>query len=127
VKEFARRVEGEGRRRVWCIPVWIGDDIILCVGGGDKPHIGAVSISLPYRKEGGRWAVSTSTFTIPSHRDNVLTRLLAEKVSKKTGKRVVVVGGVHIDGASREDIEEVIRNTCKLAEGIAAELGRREA
>lgn len=102
----------------------IGDGIVFCLGGGEKAHIGAISIAVPYRKKNSEWSVSVSTITLPAHRDDALTRIVAEKVARATGSLVVAVGGVHVEAATEKEIEEIIRNTEKLAERIVADLRR---
>ncbi|MBS7247102.1 MAG: hypothetical protein QXW47_07235 [Candidatus Jordarchaeales archaeon] len=114
--------EGKGRTAVWCSLVKLGDGLVFCIGGGDETHIGAVSVAVPYKQKDNEWSVSTSTITLPYHRDDVLTRIMTEKVAKATGKVVVAVGGVHLEGAARNEIDEVVRNMEKLAERVAAEL-----
>lgn len=105
----------------------IGNELVFCVGGGERAHIGAVSVAVPYRRKNGGWSVSTSTITLPAHRDDVLTRIIAEKVARATGSVVVAVGGVHVEAASKEEIDEIIHNTEKLAEKVLAELGSSAA
>lgn len=114
--------EGKGRAAVWCTLVKLGDGLVFCIGGGDETHIGAISVTVPYRQKDNEWSVSTSTITLPSHRDDVLTRIMTEKVAKATGKVVVAVGGVHLENATRNEIDEVVSNIEKLAERVAAEL-----
>ena len=114
--------EGEGRMMVWCTLVKAGGGLVFCLGGGDEPHIGAVSVAIPYRRKDGEWSVSTSTITLPSHRDDAITRIIVEKVAKATGKVVVAVGGVHLENATKNEIDEVVMNMEKLAERIATEL-----
>ncbi len=116
---------GEGRLKVWCTLTKIGDGLVICLGGGDRPHIGSVSISVPYKRKNGFWSVSTSTITLPSHRDDAITRAVSEKVAKVTGMVVVAVGGVHVEDASKSDIEKIIEGAEELAEKVIAELGKR--
>lgn len=119
--------EGEGRLKVWCTMTRMGEGIVFCLGGGEKTHIGAISLAVPYKKKDGEWSVSVSTITLPAHRDDVLTRIIAEKVARVTGSVVVAVGGVHVEAASEKEINEIISNTERLAEKVAVELRRCKA
>ena len=89
---------------------FVGNDILITVKGGDKPHIGTVVLAVSSPSLTGAGAVSTtsSVLNVTGHKDEVICRILAEKASKKYGVAAVCAGGFHVDDISAGQIEEVV-------------------
>ena len=98
---------GDGKHRVQLEKQMIGDQILLVLQGGEKPHIGSVVTCEP-----GKDAIQV---VLGSHKDYIVLKPIAETACKKFNTTVVAVGGIHIDNATKEDIEIVIKN-CKRLE-----------
>jgi len=98
---------GKGKHRVNLEKHRIGDDFLLVLQGGQRPHIGAVVTCQPGK--------ASSIVKLGEHKDHIVLRPLAETMCKKYGVTVVAVGGIHIDDATKEDIDLVIQN-CKRLE-----------
>lgn len=64
------------------------------------------------------------SFEFPGHKDEVICRWMAEKVSKELGKRVVCTGGFHKDGISEKEIREVQGSVVRLTEMVIEGLQR---
>jgi hypothetical protein len=86
----------------------MGDDLVLMLTGGNKPHIGAAALAIPYKQTS-----SASLLTVYGHKDGEIAKPLAEKVSKKIKKTVVVIVGIHLDNATLNDINMFIKNSNK--------------
>lgn len=76
------------------------------VAGGDKSHIGAVSIV----DEAG----SISTTIFPDHKEAVIAEKWAKSFYDKYQKAVVISAGIHYDHISKEEISLVLEATDKL-------------
>lgn len=89
---------------------FLGDDLLIVVRGGDKPHIGTTVLAVPRSSLSGDGSVSTtsSVLNVSGHKDEMICRILAEKASKKYGVTAVCIGGFHIDDISAGQIEEVV-------------------
>lgn len=96
---------GEGKYRIWADVIYAGDDLIVYVGGGDKPHIGSASIS----QKGGK----PFTISIPGHEDYIVSEEAAERIAKTTGRRCMVIVGIHVNGASKSEIKALVENSTK--------------
>ena len=105
-----RIVIGEGKHKVWLERSQAGEDIILVVGGGERPHIGGVVMKVPGEE--------IRVMNIGTHKDFHLLIPLAEKVSEKDDVTVVATGGVHVDDATKEDIQKIVENCAELAQKI---------
>ena len=114
--------EGEGRTKLYLIAVFSGDDLIIVIFGGDRPHVGSVSVAYPpftdEEKKKGKDGVVLNTIPLPGHKDYVVSEMVAEKVSRVLGRVVVVSVGIHIEKASKAEIEEVLKNSEKLADSF---------
>ena len=87
----------------------IGDDIVLILAGGDKPHIGCVvQVPRPSLTNDGSISVTSSVLNLTGHKDEFLCRKLAEKRCRETGRIVVCTGGVHIENITKEQIHKLL-------------------
>ena len=104
--------------------VWeVGSDVVIAVGGGDRPHVGCVVLAVPSPKRGGDgFAASSSVVTIPPHKEEPIARIVAETVCAVHGRVTVVTAGVHEDEIDREGIETYLRLGGELAELVARHL-----
>ena len=101
---------GSGKYKVWLKEEKQGDDIVLFLGGGEVPHIGSVILSEPGKK--------TRVITRNTHLDWMVGKPIAEKVCKKKKKPVLCVAGVHVNNASKEEIEILKENCRKLGKKL---------
>lgn len=106
---------GEGKYRVFAEAIAAGDDLLVYLGGGEKPHIGGASYSEP--------SGQPVSFSIPRHKDYIVSHEVSEKICKMTGKRCLVVVGIHVDRASKEEIAILVRNALRCADLLVNELG----
>ena len=115
---------GEGRYRVHAAGRRCGDDLTVAVLGGDREHVGAVSLAL-YEPE--RRSATVSTVTVPGHRDDAVAARFAKELSRALRCTVSVTAGIHVDGASPQEIGTLMQN-CEqcLSELIARLTGEAE-
>ena len=92
---------GEGKYKVWLKEKKIGDDRLYILGGGEKPHIGGIVICGPKK---------TDVIRIEGHYDDIVLKPIAEKACKKYKTTIVVIGGVHIENAKKEEIDKIVKN-----------------
>jgi len=103
---------GEGRYRVDLVASVMGDGLAVQLYGGEKPHIGAVAISLPRPSLSDNARISCNTTVVPllGHKDDEVAKPVAEEIAIACGKPVVVVAGIHVDDAGPEDIKKLVEN-----------------
>ena len=101
---------GEGKFKVWLEEKKIGDDILYVLGGGERTHIGAIVFCEPNKEP--------QVIRLPGHYDDTVLKPIAEIACKKYGTRVVAIGGVHIDNASKDEIKKIVENCRKLEKCI---------
>jgi hypothetical protein len=93
---------GEGKYKVWLKQEKIGDNLLFVLGGGEKSHIGGVVICEPDKK--------TQAIRLEGHFDDIVLKPIAEAACKKYKTKVVAVGGVHVDNATKEEIDMLVEN-----------------
>jgi hypothetical protein len=95
---------GKGKYKVFLEKKELDDDLIYTLGGGERSHIGGIIFCEPGKEP--------IVIRLEGHYDYIVLEPIALEASKKYNKKVVAIGGVHIDNASKEEIEILVRN-CK--------------
>ena len=72
---MSRNTCGEGRYTVWIEKHEVGNDLVYLIGGGEKPHIGGMTICEPGKK--------SESLELSEHRDCVLTEMIAKAACEK--------------------------------------------
>ena len=93
---------GEGKYKVWLKQKNIGNDKIYIIGGGEKSHIGGIVICEPGKK--------SNVIRLENHYDHILLKPIAERACRKYNVKVVAIGGIHIDNASKDEIDIILEN-----------------
>ena len=125
MRRFDLSSEGE-RYQIHATAILIGDDLLVAIWGGTKPHIGAVAVALPRPSIADpRTTSSTSSvFTLLGHKEDEIVKMVSEHLSARLEKNVVVTAGIHWDNLPEGAIEEIVRNCRKLADEIHARIIR---
>ena len=103
----------------------VGDDLVVAIGGGNRPHVGCVVLAQPHPARGGttKCSASCSVLTIPPHKEEPIARGVAEKLAATLGRVAVVTAGVHDDNIDTEGIATYLRLAEELAEKLVDALG----
>ena len=101
---------GRGKYKVWLNHEKIGDDLVFFLGGGERSHIGSVVLCEPGKK--------AHTIRLIGHYDDIVLKPIAEKACKKYKNKIVALGGVHINHATKQEIDILVKNCLKLVERI---------
>ena len=93
---------GKGKYKVWLEQKKVGKDLVYFLGGGEKPHIGSIIVCEPGKK--------TKIIKFQGHYDYIVLKPIAEVACKKYKTKVLVLGGVHVDNATEEEINILVKN-----------------
>ncbi|MEJ2220865.1 MAG: hypothetical protein P8X80_08620 [Desulfobacterales bacterium] len=98
----------------------IGDDVLVAIWGGEKPHIGAVAVAQPRPSLRDPEVTSSSASVIcrVGHKEDDLVKAAAEILAAALDTYVVVTGGIHWDDLAPEAIQQVVRNSEILVDMI---------
>lgn len=108
----------------------IGQDLLVAIWGGEKPHIGAVAVAQPRPslKDESVVSATASVFCYLGHKDDIVAKQAAEKLSATLNTNVTVTVGIHWDDIDEAGIKAIIANSQELVnliiEKIAASGGK---
>lgn len=107
---------GRGNFRIYIQGRLIGEDLIISVFGGNRPHIGTVAIALPRQslKDPERTSATSSIFTLLGHKEDLLAKAFSERLASELNRVVVVTAGIHQDKINEEGITKFLNN-CEKA------------
>jgi hypothetical protein len=121
VESISCRVEAEAGHRFLDARVEIiGDDLVVAVGGGERPHVGCVVLAQPYpsKEDPGAWSSSISVLCIPPHKEEPIARGIAKTLCAALGRVAVVTAGVHDDSIDAAGISTYLRLGEELAQAL---------
>ena len=122
--EFFEASAGEGKLVVIGALTLTAGGAVLQLYGGTHEHVGCVIISVPRPSllDGARLSVTSSVINLPSHKEEPVGRPVAEMLAIALDRPVVCVAGIHVDGATNDEIrlltgycEEVVRELLRSA------------
>lgn len=115
---------GTGKYQIIMLATITEDGVVAQIYGGEKAHVGAIALSIPGPGAAAPEKVSCSTTVVPllGHKDDEVARPVAEELAKTWGSPVVVVAGIHVDNANKEDIRKLLHNCKEVARELIQEL-----
>ena len=89
--------------------VRVGDDVLVRIWGGTKPHIGAVAAALPWPSlaDAARTSATASVLAFPGHKEDGVAKEAAERLAAALDTTVVVTAGIHWDDLGADGIKAV--------------------
>jgi hypothetical protein len=107
--------------------VWIGPDLLVCIWGGTRPHIGSVAAAQPRPslKDSEATSATASVLTYIGHKDDITAKFVAEALAGALAANVVVTAGIHWDNLDDERIQIVVANTNTLVNQLIQALKRQ--
>ena len=109
-----------GRITVEATVVRAGDDLCIVLTGGDRPHIGTVTLSVarPSLADATRTSATTSVLNLTGHKDGEAAQYLSERLAATLGATVVVTGGIHVDDIQPGEIKTVLHLVDRLTTAL---------
>ncbi len=117
-------VAGQGRLAVHVRASFLGEDLVVELGGGSRPHVGAVAVSVARPSQTDRTKVSgtPNLITLSGHKEDQIAIEAALGLTAKTRRTTVVIAGMHVDGANNEEINALVDNARSALNQIGANL-----
>jgi len=103
----------------------IGDDILVAMWGG-RSHIGAVGIAQPRPslKDRDKTSATASVFCFLGHKEDLLAKEAAERISSALNANAVVTAGMHWDEIDEAGITSIMENSRELVGLIIERIGK---
>ena len=91
----------------------IGQDLLVAIWGGEKPHIGAVAVAQPSPslKDPHATSATASVICYVGHKEDELAKAASEILASALKTQVVVTAGIHWDNLDEEAIARIIKNS----------------
>lgn len=117
----------KGRFKIHTLVQEIGQDFLVSIWGGTRPHIGAIGMAIPRPslKDPKKWSATSSNFTFVGHKEDALVKTISEKLASRLRKNVVVTAGVHWEDMTSGEIRSVENLLQKMSGQILKRLKRR--
>ena len=92
-----------------CSAVKMGNDWNISIYGGDVPHIGAIALGIPRPslEDKSKISSSVSVLTITGHKEDAIVQKASKVLSSALNSTVVVSCGIHINGITYDDIQNL--------------------
>lgn len=119
-KEQLNLAEGKIPYQVQASALLIGDDLAVMVYGGDKPHVGAIAVSIPRPSLDDPQVISstTSVYAFIGHKEDELSKKMASKLASTLKRKVILTVGIHVDNITPAGIHEIENNCVKILEQL---------
>ena len=126
--EFRIKTKKEAYR-LEAFAVEIGQDLLVAMWGGERPHIGAVAVAQPRPSLRDESAVSAtaSVFCYVGHKDDLIAKESAERISAALDRNVTVTVGIHWDDIDEAGIRTIMENSRQLVNMIIGKVSGRES
>jgi hypothetical protein len=114
-------------RRIGASVTCVGNDLVIAVGGGQRPHVGCVVLGQPQpaKTEQSKWSASCSVLTIPPHKEEPIARGIASRLVEAFGRVTVVTAGIHDDDLDAGGIATYLRLGEELADKLVRHLSKK--
>ncbi len=101
----------------------VGEDLCVIISGGDSPHIGCVTLSVPRPSlsDSNERSATTSVLNLTGHKDDEAARFVSQALSSRLNKNVVVTCGIHVDNITAEEIIKTISLLNELTAALIEE------
>jgi hypothetical protein len=109
---------------VFAVVYELGEDCLVILYGGARPHIGAIGIAQarPSLRDPEVVSATSSVFTYVGHKEDMVAKSMSEELARKIGGHTVVVAGIHWDDLTAADIKTITAIGKTLTEKIIKEL-----
>jgi hypothetical protein len=114
----------KGRFKIHGVVQEVGQDILISIWGGIRPHIGAVGMAIPRPSLSNpkKWSATSSNFTFVGHKEDILVKKISEKLASRLRKNVVLTAGLHWESITSQEIKIIENLTEKLSDRILKRL-----
>lgn len=119
MKSFPVKVS-RGRFCIYGYVQELGEDLLVSIWGGTRPHIGAIGAATPRPslKDPRKWSATSSNLTFLGHKEDLLAKKISEQLATLLRKNVVVVMGIHWDNMTPKEIKTVESLSKKISKEI---------
>lgn len=94
---------------------YVGEDLIIIISGGDRPHVGAIS----YGGEGfSNKDFEKNTVVYGNHKEYIISQKFSQSIGDIFKGNYMISVGIHLDDITKEEIKIVMKLSEELIEEI---------
>ena len=107
----------------------IGQDVLVAIWGGERHHIGAVAVAQPRPslKNHRVRSATASVFCYLGHKDDLVAKEAAERISSALNTNVTVTAGVHWENIDEVGMKNIMENSRQLVQMIIERMSTKES
>lgn len=104
--------------------VKVGQDFVVVIWGGERPHIGAVALAQSRRslKDPEKKSATASVLSILGHKEDTIVKSISERLAAVADCPVVVTAGMHWDNLKDSELNQILNNVEILTQMIEAHM-----
>jgi gallate decarboxylase subunit D len=104
--------------------VKVGQDFVVVIWGGERPHIGAAALAQSRQslKDHEKKSATASVLSILGHKEDTVVKSVSERLAAVADRPVVVTAGMHWDNLKESDLNQILKNVEILTQTIEAYL-----
>ena len=111
-----------------CRIVPMGEDVSICLFGGQRPHIGCTVLAIPRPSlTGSGCSATVSMLNRTGHKDDIVAAHVAKAVASRRNCAVSCSCGIHIDNASPRLLKAIAAAPDAIAQRICVLLDSQNA
>lgn len=96
---------------------YVGEDLIIIISGGDRPHLGSIS----YGGEGFlNKDFEKNTIVYVNHKEYIISQKFSQRIGDIFKGNYMISVGVHLDNITKEEIKIVMKLSEELLEEITS-------
>jgi len=102
----------------------VGQDFVVVIWGGERPHIGAVALAQSRQslKDPEKKSATASVLSILGHKEDTVVKSVSERLAAVADRPVVVTAGIHWDNLKESDLNQILKNVEILIQMIETHL-----
>jgi hypothetical protein len=102
----------------------VGQDFVIVIWGGERPHIGAVALAQSRQslKDPQKKSATASVLSILGHKEDTVVKSVSERLAAVADRPVVVTAGIHWDDLRESDLNQILKNVEILIQMIEEHL-----
>jgi phage gp45-like len=89
-----------------------GQDVVVVIFGGERPHIGAVALAdpRPSLRDPEKTSATASVLCLTGHKEDAIVKSASERLAAAAHHPVVVTAGMHWNNLKESDISQIMKN-----------------
>ena len=114
----------EGRFDLTASVTKVGQDAVVVIFGGERPHIGAVALADPRQslRDPETISATASVLCLTGHKEDAIVKSASERLAAAANRPVVVTAGMHWDNLRESDLNQIMKNVELLIKMIESYL-----